>query len=347
MKLVDETIQAYDYDLPEALIAQHPSPERDSDRLMVLNRQTREIRHYRFQDLPGLLKEGDLVVINDTRVFPARLKGQKATGGRIELLLVSKEQGEEGVWRCMAKRVARMKPGGKLYFQEGVEGRILEIEGGTVKVAFTPPLFEALLKVIGEIPIPPYIHRPSGPSEEDVRRYQTIFARKTGAVAAPTAGLHFSQNVLKDLRERGIEVTALTLHVGPGTFLPIRESRISAHRMHEEFYEVSEDAAHRINLAKEEGRRVIAVGTTVVRTLESAVKEGRVQAGPGRTSLFIYPPYTFQVVDGLVTNFHLPKSTLLLLVCSFADKELVFRAYEVAKEKGYRFYSYGDAMLIL
>ncbi len=343
-----ETIQAYDYDLPPELIAQQPSPARDHDRLMVLKRATREIAHHRFYELPDLLNPGDLIIINDTRVIPARLKGKKATGGKIELLLVEKKEPRSYTWRCMAKRVTRLKPGARLFFRKGVEGELLRIEGGgIVEVTFSAPLTEGLLRQIGEIPLPPYISRPDGPSGKDTLRYQTIFARKAGAVAAPTAGLHFSPQLMDDLREKGIAMASLTLHVGPGTFLPIRESEITAHRMHEEYYEISEECAAHIHRAKREGRRVIAVGTTVVRSLESAAKAGQVRAGARRTSLFIHPPYVFQIVDGMITNFHLPRSTLLLLVCSFATREFILQAYELAKRTGYRFYSYGDAMMIL
>jgi len=345
---VEETIQSYDYDLPPALIAQHPSKERDQDRLMVVKRKEGEISHHRFHDLPSLLREGDLLVVNDTRVIPARVKGKKATGGRVELLLIHRLDKGGQTWRCMAKRVTRMREGLKIRFQGGISGEIVKISHeGLVDVDFSAPLTDEVLREMGELPLPPYISRPEGPSEEDYQRYQTIFAERSGAVAAPTAGLHFSPAVIRALEEGGIQMTTITLHVGPGTFLPVRVKKLSEHRMHSEYYEISNDQAKRINEAKREGRRVIAVGTTVVRALESAAHGGIVTAGARWTSLFIYPPFRFQVVDGMITNFHLPKSTLLVLVCSFAPKELIFRAYETAKREGYRFYSYGDAMLIL
>ncbi len=315
---------------------------------MVLERSSGTIRHHHFYDLPDLLEAGDLLVVNDTRVIPARIMGRKQTGGKVELLLTHRVDREGKVWRCMARRVARMRSGMILSFPGGVRGEIRSIgEGGEVEVEFSDPLTDGRLQAMGELPLPPYISRPEGPSKEDYQRYQTIFAQRSGAVAAPTAGLHFSPGLLASLQDRGIELTTITLHVGPGTFLPVRVSRLSEHKMHAEYYEISRASVDRINAAKREGRRVIAVGTTVVRTLESAARKGGVAPGSRWTSLFIYPPYPFRVVDAMITNFHLPKSTLLVLVCSFASKELIFRAYETAKREGYRFYSYGDAMLIL
>jgi len=287
-------------------------------------------------------------VVNDTRVIPARIMGTKPTGGKVEFLLIQRLDEGGKVWRCMAKRVARLRPGVPLAFRGGVEGEIVSVgEGGEVDVKFSVSLSDERLQEMGEVPLPPYIERPSGPEPEDVQRYQTIFAERSGAVAAPTAGLHFSPELLEELKENGIEITRITLHVGPGTFLPVRVPRLSEHKMHAEYYEISKESTERINAAKQEGRRVIAVGTTVVRTLESAAGENEVKAGGRWTSLFIHPPYQFRVVDAMVTNFHLPKSTLLVLVCSFASRELILRAYETAKREGYRFYSYGDAMLIL
>jgi len=315
---------------------------------MVVQRQSGTISHRRFEELPQLLRPGDLLVVNDTRVIPARIMGTKPTGGKVEFLLIQRLDEEGKVWRCMAKRVARLRPGVPLAFRGGVEGEIVSVgEGGEVDVKFSVSLSDERLQEMGEVPLPPYIERPSGPEPVDVQRYQTIFAERSGAVAAPTAGLHFSPELLEELKENGIEITRITLHVGPGTFLPVRVPRLSEHKMHAEYYEISRESAERINAAKQEGRRVIAVGTTVVRTLESAAGENGVKAGGRWTSLFIHPPYQFRVVDAMVTNFHLPKSTLLVLVCSFASRELILRAYETAKREGYRFYSYGDAMLIL
>ena len=343
---MEETIQAYDYELPESFIAQYPSPDRD--RLMVVRRETGQISHHRFDELPGLLREGDLLVVNDTRVIPARIMGKKRTGGKVEFLLVRKLDDEGRMWRCMAKRVARMRAGMTFSFPEGIEGEIQSIgEGGEVDVRFSAVLTDGRLRRMGELPLPPYISRPEGPSEEDYRRYQTIFAARSGAVAAPTAGLHFSPRLLEGLKERGVGIATITLHVGPGTFLPVRVSRLSEHKMHAEYYEISWENAEAVNAAKREGRRVIAVGTTVVRALESAARDEGIEPGGRWTSLFIYPPYRFRIVDAMITNFHLPKSTLLVLVCSFASKDLILKAYETAKREGYRFYSYGDAMLIL
>ena len=345
---VDDTLQAYDYELPESLIAQHPSPQRDQDRLMALNRSSKTIDHHRFFELPRLLRRGDLMVINDTRVIPARIRGEKTTGGKIELLLIQKLDPYGTTWRCMAKRLSRMRPGTRLCFARGITGTLLQKKGdGTLDLAFSAPLTEETLQAIGELPLPPYISRPAGPLPEDIQRYQTIFAKKAGAVAAPTAGLHFTPSVIAGLKDRGIEMVSLTLHVGPGTFLPVRAAKISQHKMHEEYFEIPPESAHRINQAKREGRRIIAVGTTVVRALESAAAGGQVLEGARRTSLFIHPPYEFQIIDGMITNFHLPKSTLLMLVCSFAGKAFTLQAYEEAKQIPYRFYSYGDAMLIV
>jgi S-adenosylmethionine:tRNA ribosyltransferase-isomerase len=316
---------------------------------MMVERQSGAITHHRFDELPRLLRPGDLLVVNDTRVIPARIMGTKQTGGKVEFLLVQRLDGEGKVWRCIAKRVARLRSGMPLTFRGEIRGEIVSVgEGGEVDVGFFVPLSDDRLQEMGEVPLPPYIERPTGPEPEDAQRYQTIFAKRSGAVASPTAGLHFTTALLKTLKSHGIDTATITLHVGPGTFLPVRVSRLSDHQMHAEFFEITEENAGIINRTKREGRRVIAVGTTVVRTLESAAdQEYFVRAGRQWTSLFIYPPYEFKIVDGMVTNFHLPKSTLLVLVCSFAARELIFKAYEMAKREAYRFYSYGDAMLIL
>ena len=345
---MDETIQTYNYDLPQMLIAQRPSAQRDQDRLMVLDRARQTIRHHRFYELPQLLRAGDLLVLNDTRVIPARLRGEKATGGSVELLLMRKLDDDGTTWQCMARRLARMKPGTILRFGRDITARILQKgEDGTIDVAFSTALTERRLQEIGELPLPPYISRPDGPLPEALHRYQTIYAQKAGAVAAPTAGLHFTPRVIAKLKARGIALVSLTLHVGPGTFLPVRSQRVSEHKMHKEYFEISKESAARINQAKREGRRVIAVGTTVVRALESSATGHQVREGARWTSLFIHPPYEFHIVDGMITNFHLPQSTLLMLVSSFAGKAFTFQAYETAKKIPYRFYSYGDAMLII
>ena len=342
------SIDTFDYALPNSFIAQHPRPGREEDRLLRIERDSGTISHHRFLDLPDFLRRGDCVVVNDTRVIPSRIKGRKQTGGAVELLLLHKLDQESRQWHCMAKRTNRMKPGMAFTFDEGLSGEVAAVyEGGTIDILFSQPVTEETLFRIGELPLPPYIHRPEGPETTDYQRYQTVFARVPGAVAAPTAGLHFSPDLVKKIEEKGIKVISITLHVGSGTFLPLRVSQIEDHKMHREYYEISGNAAAVINQTKTAGGRIVAIGTTVVRTLESAADAaGHIQPGAAWTALFIYPPYRFRVVDVLVTNFHLPKSTLLLLVCSFASKDMVFKSYETAKETGYRFYSYGDAMLI-
>jgi len=342
------SLDAFDYLLPESFIAQHPRPGREEDRLLRVARDSGRISHHRFLDLPDFLKHGDCVVVNDTRVIPSRIKGKKQTGGAVELLLLHTLDQESRQWHCMAKRTNRMKPGLIFTFDEGLSGEVTAVyEGGTIDILFSYPVTEETLSRIGELPLPPYIRRPDGPETADYQRYQTVFAQVPGAVAAPTAGLHFSSDLVKKIKEKGVKVVSITLHVGAGTFLPLRVSRIEEHKMHREYYEVSKDAAAVINQTKKGGGRVVAIGTTVVRTLESAaVNGGDIQPGAAWTALFIYPPYRFRIVDALVTNFHLPKSTLLLLVCSFASKDQIFHAYETARKTGYRFYSYGDAMLI-
>ena len=342
------SIDTFDYSLPDSFIAQHPRPGREEDRLLRIERDSGRISHHRFLDLPNFLRRGDCVVVNDTRVIPSRVKGRKQTGGAVELLLLHKLDQESRQWHCMAKRTNRMKPGMAFSFDEGLAGEVAAVyEGGTIDILFSQPVTEETLSKIGELPLPPYIHRPEGPETTDYQRYQTVFARVPGAVAAPTAGLHFSPDLVKKIKEKGVKVAFITLHVGSGTFLPLRVSQVEDHKMHREYYEISGNAAAVINQTKKEGGRVVATGTTVVRTLESAADAGgNIQPGAAWTALFIYPPFRFRVADALVTNFHLPKSTLLLLVCSFASKGLIFKSYETAKEAGYRFYSYGDAMLI-
>ena len=342
------SLDTFDYALPESFIAQHPRPERKEDKLLRVGRQSGEITLHRFPDLPSFLRTGDCVVVNNTRVIPSRVRGKKETGGAVELLLLHTLDRESMRWHCMAKRTNRMRPGLIFYFGEGLSGEVEAMgEAGTIDICFSRPVTEETLLRIGELPLPPYIHRTDGPDKTDYQRYQTIFASNPGAVAAPTAGLHFSPDLLKKLDEKGIERTSITLHVGSGTFLPLRVSQIKDHKMHREYYHIPEEAADVVNRTRAAGGRVVAIGTTVVRTLESSADvHGRIHPGKAWTSLFIYPPYQFRVVNTPVTNFHLPKSTLLLLVCSFAPKDLIFRAYEIAKENGYRFYSYGDAMLI-
>jgi S-adenosylmethionine:tRNA ribosyltransferase-isomerase len=341
-------VSDFDYELPKELIAKFPVEPRDSSRLMVLHRNTGEIEHRVFRDIVEYLKPGDVLVINDTKVIPARLFGKLETGGKVELLLV--RQPGLGIWEVMAKPARKLKEGKRIYFDEELEAIVKGYGGeGRRIVEFilkSNKDFMEKLEEIGHIPLPPYIEREEKP--EDREKYQTVFARKEGAVAAPTAGLHFTEELLQKLKDKGIIIKNITLHVGPGTFKPVKVENVEEHQMDYETYHVPEDTAAEINRAKEEGRRVIAVGTTVTRTLESAAeKDGKVKSGEGSTNLFIYPGYRFKVIDALITNFHLPRSTLLMLVSAFAGRERILNAYREAVEKGYRFYSYGDAMFIL
>ena len=341
-------VSNFDYELPKELIAKFPVEPRDSSRLMVLHRNTGEIEHRIFRDIVEYLKPGDVLVINDTKVIPARLFGKLETGGKVELLLV--RQPGPGTWEVMAKPARKLKEGKRIYFDEELEAVVKGYGGeGRRIVEFilkSNKDFMEKLEEIGHIPLPPYIEREEKP--EDREKYQTVFARKEGAVAAPTAGLHFTEELLQKLKDKGIIIKNITLHVGPGTFKPVKVENVEEHQMDYETYHVPEDTAAEINRAKEEGRRVIAVGTTVTRTLESAAeKDGKVKPGEGSTNLFIYPGYRFKVIDALITNFHLPRSTLLMLVSAFAGRERILNAYREAVKKGYRFYSYGDAMFIL
>jgi S-adenosylmethionine:tRNA ribosyltransferase-isomerase len=363
-------INDFGFTLPEELIAQEPCEERDHSRLMVVNREGGMIEQRLFFEIIDYLKPGDLLVINDTRVIPARLVGKKGTGGKAEIFLLERDNGREDVWECLVGG-KRIRPGTFIQFDNDLKGEVLEEVGdGRFKIRFhTDRDLEEVLEEIGQVPLPPYIRREKyeggrmkDESTIDRGRYQTVFADKKGAVAAPTAGLHFTDALIQKIKEKGVDIAHVTLHVGPGTFLPVRVENIEEHRMLPERYEISSAAAYQINRAKAEGRRVIAVGSTSMRTLEAAATplsplpqgEGKgdggvweVKEGSGRTSIFIYPGYTFKVVDALITNFHLPKSTLLMLVSACAGRELIFKAYREAIEKKYRFYSYGDAMMII
>jgi S-adenosylmethionine:tRNA ribosyltransferase-isomerase len=344
-----------DYALPRDLIAQHPLKQRDRSRLMVLSRSAGTIEHRRFFEIGEYLEAGDVLVINDTKVIPVRLTGRKETGGAAEVLLLGREDGaktEGEAWECLVRSHRRLKTGSTLDFREGVEGEILERRGDGRYVI----LFHAngdivsLLEEIGQSPLPPYIKR-SGSSQieaVDRKRYQTVYAKHEGAVAAPTAGLHFTENLLGQVKARGVEITSLTLHVGLGTFQPIRAHSIEEHHIHAEAYELPASTAASINRAKVEGRRVVSVGTTTTRVLESVASQGdTLKPGRGHVDLFIIPGFQFRVVDALITNFHLPRTTLLLLVSAFAGKPFLMSSYCEAIERGYRFYSYGDAMLVL
>jgi S-adenosylmethionine:tRNA ribosyltransferase-isomerase len=336
----------FDYALPEELIAQEPVTPRDASRLLVLP-SAGEVAHRRFAELPGLLEPGDLLVFNDTKVIPARLVGTKPSGGKAELLLCEPLEGGLGPrWRALGQASKPIRVGTVLSF-DGLTAAIEAAEGEgfyVVRLDREGEALEAALARAGRVPLPPYIRRAA--SEEDRGRYQTVWARAPGSAAAPTAGLHFTERLLAELDARGVRRVAVTLHVGPGTFLPIRGDRLEGHTMHAEQYEVTEGAAAEIAACRARGGRVVAVGTTTVRTLESAWDGARVVPGSGRTALFIRPGHVFGAVDALVTNFHLPRSTLLMLVCAFGGMERVLAAYADAVAARYRFFSYGDAMLV-
>jgi len=337
----------FDYLLPPDLIAQEPADKREAARLMTLERQSGNIGEKGISDLAGLLRRGDLLVLNDTRVIPARLFGAKESGGRVELFLVKKLIQPGVVWQCLIRASKPPRPGTVICLAEGIAATVEQRgEEETWIVSFSPEEgFEAWLERSGSMPLPPYIKRAAG--ERDRERYQTVFAREKGAVAAPTAGLHFTEALLTEIASRGVEIATLTLHVGLGTFLPVRVDDLRNHRMHREYYRIPEETAKAVNARKISGGRVVAVGTTTTRALEQgAAGDGMLRAGEGEADIFICPGYGFKVVDAMITNFHLPKSTLLMLVCAFAGKELLLRAYAEAVQRRFRFYSYGDAMFI-
>jgi len=340
-------LSEFDYALPEALIAQEPVSPRDASRLLVLPPEG-PVEHRRFAELDALLAPGDLLVFNDTKVIPARLVGRKTSGGKVELLLCEPLEGGLGRrWRAMGQASKPIRAGTVVEL-DGLSARVEAVEGEgfyAVLLDREGEALEAALARAGRVPLPPYIRREPGP--EDRERYQTIWAREPGSAAAPTAGLHFTERLLARLDARGLRRTSVTLHVGPGTFLPVRGESLEGHRMHPERYEVPETAAAEIAACRARGGRVVAVGTTTVRTLESAFDGERVAPGTGRTTLFVRPGHVFRTVDALVTNFHLPRSTLLVLVCALAGTGRVLAAYREAVEQGYRFFSYGDAMLLL
>jgi S-adenosylmethionine:tRNA ribosyltransferase-isomerase len=337
----------FDYFLPLDLIAQNPAERRDSSRLMVIDRDSATIEETVFSNIIDYFRAGDLLVLNDTRVIPARLHGVKESGGRVEVFLVRKLEAAGELWDCLIKSSKRPRPGTLIRFPSDMSAEVIGRNGDeTWTVSFSPSEdFAQWLDKNGNVPLPPYIRRSTG--SEDRNRYQTVFARVSGAVAAPTAGLHFTEGLLAALAGKGVEMASLTLHVGLGTFLPVRVDAICEHRMHREFYTISRETAEAVAERKKGGGRVVALGTTTTRALEhSATDTGKVASGSGEADIFIYPGYSFKVVDALITNFHLPKSTLLLLVSAFAGKELLFRAYEEAVRRRFRFFSYGDAMLI-
>ena len=347
----------YNYDLPAELIAQKPAVERDRSNLLVLDRHTGKFSHHIFGDLARLLRSNDILVINDTEVIPARLYGKKNTGGKVEILIsdyaggsnIDAEPGQF-ICECLVKSAKSPRTGTWLYFDQGLKAEVVEHRNGTYLIKFhTSDDFEDLLYRIGEVPLPPYIKRSADKDIEtdDRASYQTVYAADRGAVAAPTAGLHFTAELLKKIESKGIDIVPITLHIGYGTFSPVRVSDIRKHKMHSERYSIPQASAVRINAARAEGKRIVVVGTTCMRTLEYASNEnGEVLPGSGRCDLFIYPGYRFKVVDAMVTNFHLPKSTLLMLVSAFAGREKILNAYREAIRRRYRFYSYGDAMFI-
>jgi S-adenosylmethionine:tRNA ribosyltransferase-isomerase len=343
--LLSRAMQRTDFffELPASLIAEHPLAQRRDSRLLCLNGETGELRDGVFSDIVDCLRPGDLLVLNDTRVIPARLFGKKDSGGRVEVL-VERVLGEH---RALAHvRASKApKPGGKLLLEGGIEALVEGREGELTVLVFdgeAPVL--ALLEQHGHMPLPPYIRRPDEAADRE--RYQTVYAREPGAVAAPTAGLHFDETLLAALREKGVEQAFVTLHVGAGTFQPMRAERLDEHRMHREYLHVSEDVCRRIEQTRAAGGRIVAVGTTVVRALESAGRYGRMAPFRGETDIFIYPGYRFQVVDALITNFHLPESTLIMLVSAMAGHAHTMAAYRHAVAQGYRFFSYGDAMFV-
>ena len=336
--------QEFDYYLPEELIAQTPLKDRSSSRLMTLNRYTGEISHKHFTDILDYLKKGDVLVVNDTKVIPARLIGEKEdTKALIELLLL-KDLGND-TWECLSRPFKRLHVGTKVRFGNLLEATVIEKkEEGIVHVKFAyQGIFLEILDKLGEMPLPPYIHE----KLEDKDRYQTIYAKNLGSAAAPTAGLHFTKELLEKIKEKGVILTTVTLHVGLGTFRPVEVDDVKKHHMHSEYYEMSEETANILNQAKKEHRRIIAVGTTSTRTLETIMKlYGKFRKCHGNTEIFIYPGFEFKAIDCLITNFHLPKSTLVMLVSAFSKKEYILKAYEEAVKEKYRFFSFGDAMFL-
>lgn len=337
--------QDFYFELPEELIAQDPLEDRSASRLLVLDKETGEVSHHSFREIADYLEPGDCLVLNDTKVIPARLIGAKEdTGGKIEVLLLKRREGN--VWETLVKPGRKARPGARIRFGEGLlTGEILDIaEEGNRLIRFEyEGIFEEILDRLGQMPLPPYITH----QLEDKNRYQTVYAKHTGSAAAPTAGLHFTPEILEQIEKKGVDIAKVTLHVGLGTFRPVKADDILEHHMHSEFYRIEEEAAEKINRAKRSGGRIICVGTTSCRTVESAADEnGRLKACSGWTDIFIYPGYQFRVLDSLITNFHLPESTLIMLVSALAGRERTLAAYEEAIRERYRFFSFGDAMFV-
>lgn len=338
-------VKDFYFDLPKELIAQHPLEKRDESRLMVLNKKSGEVEHKVFKDIIEYLNPGDCLVLNDTRVMPARLYGAKeGSGGKMEFLLLNRH--EDDIWETLVKPGKRGKVGAKFVFGNGeLKAEVVEVlDNGNRKVKFYyNGIFEEVLDRLGEMPLPPYIEE----KLEDRERYQTVYSKEVGSAAAPTAGLHFTDELLQAIKKKGINIAFVTLHVGLGTFRPVKAEEIQDHEMHSEYYILDKENAEIINNAKRSGKRVIAVGTTSNRTLESiANEEGQVKEQSGYTSIFIYPGYKFKIVDAIITNFHLPESTLIMLISAFSTREIVMNAYKIAVENKYRFFSFGDAMFI-
>lgn len=336
----------FDYDLPVELIAQHPADKRDESRLLVVDRENNKVYHKKFYEIIDFLEAGDCLVLNNSKVLPARLFGIKEkTGAKIEFLLTKKV--DEDLWETMVRPGKRLKPGDKVAFAEDFSAEIVSDGAGGTKIAKFKydGIFMERLEEIGAMPLPPYIERPADTKDRD--RYQTVYAENDGSVAAPTAGLHFTKELLKKIEDKGVKIAYVTLHVGIGTFRPVKAERVEDHEMHFEMYNISEESADLINQVKQEGGRIVSVGTTSTRTLESASDEtGRVVPGEGNTDIFIYPGYKFKVVYALITNFHLPKSTLMMLISALYDREKILKIYREAIDEKYRFFSYGDAMFI-
>ncbi len=339
-------VSDFNYELPKELIAQHPYDKRDEARLMVLDKRNQSIEHKVFKDIIDYLNPGDCLVINNTKVIPARLYGKKDTGANVEFLLLKRI--ENDIWEAMVRPGQKLKSGSKVVFGEGLlKATVLEVlENGNRKVEFEyEGIFNEILDQIGLMPLPPYI---TEATREDNEKYQTVYAKYDGSAAAPTAGLHFTESLLEKIKEKGIEIANVTLHVGIGTFRPVKVENVEEHEMHSEHYYIKKEDAEKINFAKRTGHKVISVGTTSCRVLESVADEnGMVKETEGDTSIFIYPGYKFKCIDSLITNFHLPESTLIMLVSSLAGKDFIMKAYEEAVKQRYKFFSFGDAMLIL
>jgi len=335
-------VKDFDYELPKELIAQHPMEPRDHSRLLIVDKENGALEHKHFYNLVEYLNPGDLLVFNDTRVIPARLHGSKDTGARVEVFLLTRLNTND--WEVLVKPGRKLRPGAKIRFSDDLSCEIQDVTdfGGRIAHFTFEGIFEEILDRLGETPLPPYITAPL----EDKERYQTVYSRERGSAAAPTAGLHFTPELMQKIKDMGVEEVFVTLHVGLGTFRPVSVNTIEDHVMHSEFYTVSPEAANAINAAKAAGRRIVAIGTTSVRTLEAAGASGTMQAGGNWTKIFIYPGYKFRLVDALVTNFHLPQSTLLMLVSALSSREIMLNTYAAAVQEKYRFFSFGDAMFI-